>query len=345
MKFSIITDKYGPQSYSDKWSNFLNNRGVQVELINFQDLDLIEKIRSSDGLMWRPSINPDDKQKAKRLIFLIDKYLHIPVFPDWNTYWHYDDKISQSYLFQALGINTPKTWIFWDEQQALKWAESITYPLVHKLSVGASSSYVTYIKSIEEAKKMIKQDFKGNVLSQARTIGFPITRKSIVRIIERLEEAIKYVLWGKYPTLPKHFWQPEKNYSFFQEFVPDNKCDTRVTIIGNRAFAFRRWNRDNDFRASGSGKLDYSTSEINEQCIHKAFEISQKAEFQCMAYDFLLNQGVPVLSEISYTFSDQAVYDCPGYWDKDLNWHEGHVWPEEAQVEDFIHYLNHCKNG
>ena len=27
---------------------------------------------------------------------------------------------------------------------------------------------------------------------------------------------------------------------------------------------------------------------------------------------------------------------CPGYWDRDLRWHEEHVWPEQAQVEDFI---------
>jgi len=56
-----------------------------------------------------------------------------------------------------------------------------------------------------------------------------------------------------------------------------------------------------------------------------------------MAYDFLLNEdGLPEICEISYTFSDSPVYECPGHWDSDFKWHEGKMWPEEAQVLDFI---------
>ena len=39
------------------------------------------------------------------------------------------------------------------------------------------------------------------------------------------------------------YWQIDKNYIYFQEFIPGNEFDTRVTVIGDRAFAFRRMNR------------------------------------------------------------------------------------------------------
>ena len=55
-----------------------------------------------------------------------------------------------------------------------------------------------------------------------------------------------------------------------------------------------------------------------------------------MAYDFLIKENNPVVCEISYTFSDKAVYDCPGHWDSRMQWHGGHMWPEEAQADDFI---------
>jgi hypothetical protein len=55
-----------------------------------------------------------------------------------------------------------------------------------------------------------------------------------------------------------------------------------------------------------------------------------------MAYDFIYRRKQPVLCEISYAYADSAVHDCPGRWDSNLNWIDGQMWPEEAQVEDFL---------
>ena len=55
-----------------------------------------------------------------------------------------------------------------------------------------------------------------------------------------------------------------------------------------------------------------------------------------MAYDFLYLKSQPVICEISYAYADWAVYNCPGHWNCKLEWIEGNMWPEEAQVIDFI---------
>jgi glutathione synthase/RimK-type ligase-like ATP-grasp enzyme len=131
---------------------------------------------------------------------------------------------------------------------------------------------------------------------------------------------------------------PQKNHALFQEFVAGNDFDTRVTVIGDRAFAFRRFNRPGDFRASGSGNIDHDPAGIDPRCLSIAFHAARKLGAQSMAFDFLFRgeQKEPVVGEISYCYADWAVERCPGHWDSALNWHAGHLWPEEAHVEDFL---------
>jgi len=131
-------------------------------------------------------------------------------------------------------------------------------------------------------------------------------------------------------------WRKEKNYVYFQKFLPSNGHDTRITIIGNRAFAFRRFTRNKDFRSSGSGKINYDMQAIDKKFIKIAFDISKNLDFQSMAYDFLWDGKNPALCEMSYTYADMAVYDCPGFLDSNLNWHEGHHWPQFFHLVDLL---------
>ena len=76
---------------------------------------------------------------------------------------------------------------------------------------------------------------------------------------------------------------------------------------------------------------------IDPEFIKIAFAISSKLGFQSMAYDFIYgNNREPQFCEISYTYVDLLVYDCPGYWDSSLGWHEGHLWPEYMHLSDAL---------
>lgn len=129
----------------------------------------------------------------------------------------------------------------------------------------------------------------------------------------------------------------EKGYIYFQNFIPDNKYDTRITVIGNRAFGFRRMVRKNDFRASGSGNIDYDLSKINTKCVAIAFEVAEKLQSQSMAFDFIEDENSnPLIVEVSYCYLASAVKACNGHWDKDLNRHEGAMWPQDAILSDIL---------
>ena len=138
------------------------------------------------------------------------------------------------------------------------------------------------------------------------------------------------------PAVP--LFPAEKNYFYLQEFLLDNNYDIRVTVIGNRAFSFRRFNRPGDFRASGSGDIDFWKEEVDKRCLKIAFDISKTLNFQSMAYDFVYNQDrVPKIIEISYAYASWAINKCTGFWDTDLHWHKGNFWPGNCIIEDLLH--------
>ena len=56
-----------------------------------------------------------------------------------------------------------------------------------------------------------------------------------------------------------------------------------------------------------------------------------------MAFDYVLTEKkLPVIVELSYCYVSKLVYMCPGHWDEQLKWHEGHMWPQEAILLDLI---------
>jgi hypothetical protein len=345
MIIGIHPDRVGKESYSDKWSEFLLAQGVEVNTLNLLAPNALEQARACDGIMWRWAHNPQDKQSAQRILYIIEHYLKIPIYPNQPTSWHYDEKISQFYLLSVLNAPIPKTWVFWSRDQALEWAKTAPYPLIFKLSSGAGSSNVLKMNSYREAAHLIRVAFKRGFFPMTmneyrHSIGLPRNLHQLKSLVFRTVDSLGYIWSGVYPRLHPQWWKPEFGYAYFQEFVPENQYDTRITIIGDRAFGFRRFNRPGDFRASGSGRIDFDPKEIDEKCIQIAFDISGRGKFQSMAYDFLSRHGQPVISEISYAYADWAVHDCPGHWKRNLSWVDGHLWPEQAQVDDFLGLIN-----
>jgi hypothetical protein len=98
-----------------------------------------------------------------------------------------------------------------------------------------------------------------------------------------------------------------------------------------------RANRPNDFRASGSGSIVYEREKLDKRCVEIAFRVADRIGSQSLAFDFLFNsQHQPMIGEISYCYRSSAVHACAGHWDHGGAWHEGHVWPEDAILEDLL---------
>ena len=317
-------------SWSYEWEKILKEKGVEVKRINFYDSNVMKQVKDCDGIMWHWFHYPNDKIVAPKILSNIQLNMDIPIFPDLNSCWHYDEKVAQHYLLDSIDAPRVPSWVFYDYNKALEFIENAEYPLVFKLSVGAGSANILKIDNKEEAKNIVDKMFKKGI--------FPYTlnefEENNKNKKDRIKEAFNYIKKGEYPTTP-WYYMLQKDYVYFQKFLPNNEYDIRIVVIGNRAFGFVRYNRENDFRASGSGKKDYDITKIPIEAIKIAFDVSEKCKFQSMAYDFMYDEDKVVINEISYCYGP-GTRECKGYWDKDLNWHDRQMSPEEAHVEDFL---------
>ena len=231
-RVGIQPDRIAGESYSDRWRAALQASGAEVDELNLLAADALDQAARCDGVMWRYTHSPREKQRARGIVAAIEHGLGIPVFPNYATSWHYDEKRSQHYLLQALGAPAPTTWVFWDETEARNWALEAPYPVVFKLSRGAGSCNVVKVVDRAQADRLITRAFHRGHFSMGsnesgRPLRFPRRSGDARGGMRRLFDAAAYGVFGLFPPVDSLWWETEKDYAYFQEFVPGNGFDTR----------------------------------------------------------------------------------------------------------------------
>jgi len=296
---------YGSHNWAYKFAYFLKKEGVACDIVDMDKSDWIDRLKPYDILIWKPQfMGPRSSQILKEKIYFIQQFMKKRVYPNYETIWHFDSKIAQSYIFKYQKIRSPQTFVSFDYNEAVHHARKLHYPVVLKESAGASSSGVSLVKSARELIRYINQRFLWENL---------MARKISDRLFDRFGQL------------------------YTQTFLRGNPADLRISIIGDRyAFGFWRKNRDNDFRASGSGKIDYKT-ELPKEIISYCAKISRMNRFDSMAYDILFKGDKFYIVEMSYGYNDRAVYNSAGFYILDENCEvarfvRGHYLPQQLWV-------------
>jgi len=241
---------------------------VTLDIFNYEDQQKILN-EEWDGFFWRAKHDPKFRDLAKRFFSLFDKNDGVKTFPSWDDYWHYDDKMTQSFLFQKLDIPTPKTFVFYNKEEALDFVENKTeYPLIYKSSSGAGSANVGLLKNKSQSKYYIKKAFGKGIKT--------FFREDLQRF-----------------------------YVYFQEYLKNNDGDYRIVCFGKeRIFGFYRENKPNQKFASGSGIINYG--KIPNDVLTLAYSTHEKFGFPiAMSYDIIKdNDENWVVGEMSVIFGD-----------------------------------------
>ena len=327
-------------SYSERWIEYCQEHKTDYKIVNAYDSDIIRQVEDCDIFMWHYHQGlAADMNFAKQLLFSLEQAGKL-VFPDFRTAWHFDDKLGQKYLFEANGIQAAPAYAFYDEEHALAWAKTTTYPKVFKLRGGASSYNVELVRSFKEAKKYIRKAFHAS---------FPAYDKwrHLRRIVKRVfvgEASLRELLSAislPFRLIPTDALTAHKGYIYFQEFIPSENFDYRVELCGDKAIALVRYAKKGDFRASGGHNDHFEHELIEPDVITFAFEIADKLQLQAAAVDIIRDSrnGKLYLVENSYCYGVDADEFEHGYWDRNAVWHDepfnGIDWMIEEMIKTY----------
>ena len=324
------------KGFCDHWIKYCESNDIPYKIVDCYRSDIIQQLADCDVFLWHFHQNfPKDILFAKQLLYSA-QITGKKVFPDFNTIWHFDDKVGQKYLLEAINAPLVTSFVFYSKKEAIQWAKETSYPKVFKLRGGAGSQNVRLVRTYSAAKKLIKKAF-GHGFPAYNALGSLKERYRKYRLGKtNFQDLIEGLIRCIYPP---HFAKQmgrEKGYIYFQEFIPNNEFDIRIIVIGDKSFAIKRMVRKGDFRASGSGLILYLRELFDESTIRLSFQIAEKLKAQCIAFDYVYKNGNALIVEISYGFSPEGYEDCPGYWNKDLKWHEGKFNPYGWIIENLI---------
>jgi glutathione synthase/RimK-type ligase-like ATP-grasp enzyme len=327
-------------SFSPHWIEYCKDKGIDYKVVDCYQSDIIQQLEDCDALMWHHHhMFSKDILFAKQLLYALEMAGKV-VFPDFRTGWHFDDKVGQKYLFESVGAPLVPSYVFYSKADALKWASQTTFPKVFKLRGGSSGSNVRLAADFKKAKQLINQafgrgftNFNARGMLKDRILKFRKGKESLFGVLKGIR---LLVVKTKFSRIVGR----ERGYIYFQEFIPDNTHDIRITYVSNRIFALRRGVRKGDFRASGGGQQEYDLSQIPLEAVEIGFKVAEKLKLQTAAFDFVISESGPVIIEVSYGFGyDPQQFDF-GYWDRELNWHEGKFNPYGWMVELVLSQIN-----
>lgn len=161
-------------------------------------------------------------------------------------------------------LKTIKTKFFGNAEEALNASEKIEYPAVIKPASGAGSWGVSLAYNASEYKEKVKNICRGT---------FYRTGKEWLKIVVKKFLLAAHVREYKF----------DKFFSklIVQTFVPNLNGDYKVLYFADKYYTLKRLNRDNDFRASGSGKLFPVPDEEVEGLLNFAKKVVNQIDF-CM---------------------------------------------------------------
>lgn len=334
---------YKKGMFSEQWVNYCEENNIDYKIVNAYDNDIIKQLADCDIFMWHFSHSDyRDMLFAKQLLFSL-QMAGKRVYPDFNTGWHFDDKLGQKYLFEAAGSPLVPTYAFYTKKEAMEWAENTSFPKVFKLRGGAGSRSVRLVRTKSEAKKYIRKAFGSGFTQFDRFIFL----KEKIKLYRQNKSTLYQVFkaFGRLfvPTEFEIMRGKDKGYIYFQDFIPNQKFDYRLQFVDGKCWAMKRMVRKNDFRASGSNMMTHNNDEIPLSVLESAFELNSKLKLQTCALDYVTNdKNEPQLLEISYGYGRDVVREnnkiiiheyTYGYWDSPTHRVEGTFNPEYWMVE------------
>jgi glutathione synthase/RimK-type ligase-like ATP-grasp enzyme len=223
---------------ADKIKKYFTEHNFDVKIYSYQnfiqDYAKIRDIIPGSYFFYASSQYPDYYSAFEDVLLLIKESGGI-LIPDFTHFRAHENKYFQELVKTKLKIKCPSSFLISSLEEGLEKIKLFTFPIVAKLSSGFGSSNVTLIRNLKEAEMFLEK----NLISVVKK------RKNIFKYRKQIKE-----------TENKHPLKVGK--IIFQEFISGIENDWKILLFGNKIFYLKRYFKENDFRASGSGIFDNS---------------------------------------------------------------------------------------
>jgi glutathione synthase/RimK-type ligase-like ATP-grasp enzyme len=220
----------------DKLKSFALEEGVNFHFMTYPEID-DTKDYSGQFFIYTSSEDPGLVYKGYLEDVLFGLQMRGAILiPEWKFMRAHHNKVMMEKL-RDIELSSIDTGIhsksFGCNEDFINEIDNISFPCVYKPAAGAGSSDVLLFKDKESAI---------NTLNKLNC---------------NHEYTLKEKILLKKGKMRKSPYSRFRNKFVIQNFVSGLGGDYKVLIFGDKYYALSRKNRDNDFRASGSGRLNY----------------------------------------------------------------------------------------
>src|SRR5690606_31496309 len=125
------------RGFAPHWRSRLEELGVTAKPLDCYADDIVSQVMDCDAVMWHWSHSDAKAVLFARQLLTALQAAGKRVFPSDASGWHFDDKIAQKYLLEAIGAPLVPSHVFYDPKTALEWLDQAVFPVVFKLRGGA----------------------------------------------------------------------------------------------------------------------------------------------------------------------------------------------------------------
>ena len=271
----LVPDAHPKYPYWTKYRRFLETNEIPFVLYDIHESGWAAAARELDIIIWRPFSGPPALEECRRKIYLLEKRMGKCCYPDFAMAMLYEDKILQFELLKLRGLPVVETFISHSYEETLRTIPHLHYPVVAKLVTGSGSAGIELIRNEKAARDIVRRAFS---------------------------------FAGRRTYWPYH---KQKDYIYFQRFIPDAESDLRVIIVGDAACGYYRDVPKGEFRASGM--QTQRNADLPKEALLVAREVAKKLGLFSVAVDMLYDRvkQAYLIIEISFFVVVESTIDAP----------------------------------
>lgn len=269
-----------------------NENGFDTELMSVEDLQF-EPIDENCYYLCGSHQNTTVKQ-------YYDDVLDVPhisprVIPARRLIRAHDNKGYQGMLAKSLGL------AFTDQRYYVDQQNQGAFPLVAKSISGAGSKGVYLCSDNADYFKFLRSS--------------KLWDSTVNQVFQYSKAKLKDLLKkGSYRREKIEFHQPRVRH-VHQSYLPNLDFDYKVLVFMDKCFVLKRWVRDNDFRASGSGKFEFITPD--ESLLEFALDFRKKVNTPYVSLDIVeVGDGYQCIEYQCVHFGPYTQINAPHYYIK-----------------------------